>query len=302
MRCGAGKLFDLMKLSVSTYSLARWRTENNRTLEDSIAWIADAGVDGVEFSGSFSDDPKQARKRAATMRKRCEKLGLRIPSFCVPAELLVPPSEQRKVVERLKHEVDVAEELGVGSMRHDVTRGPNSTTVAKSFASVLKTVVPPIREIADYAQAKGIKTSLENHGFYLQASPRVKKLIDTVAHKNYGLTIDLGNFLCVNENCTDATRRLAKYVVMAHAKDFHVKPKKEMPATGWFATPTNIALRGAIAGHGVLDLPSQLKLLKQAGYEGFLSLEFEGMEEPTQAITLGLEYLRTTLKALSSRD
>jgi sugar phosphate isomerase/epimerase len=283
-----------MKLSVSTYSLARWRTENNRTLEDSIAWIADAGVEGVEFSGSFLGGPKQSRLRAAAMRKRCEKLGLRIPSFCVGAELLVPPSEQRKVVERLKHEVDVAEELGVASMRHDVTRGVG----AKSFASVLKTVVAPIREIADYAQAKGIKTSLENHGFYMQASPRVKKLIDTVAHENYGLTIDLGNFLCVNENCTDATRRLAKYVVMAHAKDFHVKPKKEMPETGWFATPTNIALRGAIAGHGVLDLPAQLKLLKQAGYNGFLSLEFEGMEEPTQAITLGLDYLRATLKTL----
>jgi sugar phosphate isomerase/epimerase len=71
-----------------------------------------------------------------------------------------------------------------------------------------------------------------------------------------------------------------------------------MPETGWFATPTNIALRGAIAGHGVLDLPAQLKLLKQAGYNGFLSLEFEGMEEPTQAITLGLDYLRATLKKL----
>ncbi len=283
-----------MKLSVSTYSLARWRKENNRTLEDSLRWIAGAGVAGVEFSGSFSDDPKQSRKRAAAMRKRCETLGLKIPSFCVGAELLVSPSEQRKVVERLKQEVDVAEELGVASMRHDVTRGNG----ASSFAAVLKIVVPPIREIADYAQAKGIKTSLENHGFYMQASERVKKLIDAVAHENYGLTIDLGNFLCVNENCTDATRRLAKYVVMAHAKDFHVKPKKGMPPTGWFATPTNIALRGAIAGHGVLDLPAQLRLLKRAGYDGFLSLEFEGMEEPTQAITLGLDYLGSVLAAL----
>jgi sugar phosphate isomerase/epimerase len=285
-----------MKLSVSTYSLHRWRSENRKTLEDSLRWIADAGVDGVEFSGSFSDDPKTAMKRAEAMRKQSERLGLKIPSFCVPAELLVPPAEQRKVVERLKTEVDVAAALGVNSMRHDVTRGRN----ARSFAAVLKSVVPPIRKIADYAQAKGVKTSLENHGFYMQASPRVKNLIDTVAHENFGLTIDLGNFLCVNENCTDATRRLAKYALMAHAKDFHVKPKKDMPATGWFATPTNICLRGAIAGHGVLDLPAQLKLLKRAGYDGFLSLEFEGMEEPTQAIRLGLDYLRATLNGLQA--
>jgi len=71
-----------------------------------------------------------------------------------------------------------------------------------------------------------------------------------------------------------------------------------MPSVGWFATPTPIALRGAIAGHGVLDLPAQLKLLKKAGYDGYLSLEFEGMEEPTKAIRLGLDYLRGVLNSL----
>ena len=59
-----------------------------------------------------------------------------------------------------------------------------------------------------------------------------------------------------------------------------------------------ICLRGAIAGHGVLDLPAQLTLLKKAGYNGYLSLEFEGMEEPTQGIKLGLDYLREQLKAM----
>ena len=65
-----------MRLAVSTYSLARWRSENRRTLEDSLTWIADAGVEGVEFSGSFSDDPQAARKRAAAMRIRCDDLGV----------------------------------------------------------------------------------------------------------------------------------------------------------------------------------------------------------------------------------
>ena len=38
--------------------------------------------------------------------------------------------------------------------------------------------------------------------------------------------------------------------------------------------------------------PSLPSLLKKAGYDGYLSLEFEGMEEPTKAVTLGLDYLR----------
>jgi sugar phosphate isomerase/epimerase len=283
-----------MKLAVSTYSLHRWRNENGKSLEQALEWIADnAGVDGVEFT-PIGEEGKDLAKRATALRKRCDKLGLRVVSYCVGAELLVPRKEQKAVVERLKREVDAAAILGAPSTRHDVTRGMRAT----SFSSTLKAVVAPIREVADYGQSRRVKTSLENHGFYMQESTRIEKLIRAVDHENYGLTIDLGNFLCVNEDCTAATKRLAKYVIMAHAKDFHVKPKKQMPPTGWFKTPTPIALRGAIAGHGVLDLPAQLKLLRRAGYGGYVSLEFEGMEEPTTAVKLGLDYLRDVIKSL----
>ena len=87
---------------------------------------------------------------------------------------------------------------------------------------------------------------------------------------------------------------------MAHVKDFHIRPKKVMPPSGWFATPTSIALRGAIVGHGAVDVPKQLRLMKKAGYKGYLSLEFEGMEEPTRAVTLGLEFLTQQLTAIKA--
>ena len=162
----------------------------------------------------------------------------------------------------------------------------------------VREVTPAIREVADYGAGKGVKTSLENHGFYMQAAERVEKLLGTVKHPNYGLTIDLGNFLCVNDDPVAAVKRLGKWVIMAHAKDFHVRPKKTMPGSGWFATPTDVALRGAICGHGVIDVPAQLKLLRRAGYDRWLSLEFEGMEEPAKGVTLGLEYLRREMAKL----
>ena len=217
-----------MRLAVSTYSLARWRSENNRTLEDSLQWIADAGIGAVEFSEAIAEERQDVLARAGSLRKHCDRLGLKVASYCVGAEFLVSPAEQSKVVERLRREIDAAHVLGAPTMRHDVTRG----TGAKSFAATLKAVVGPIREVADHAAARNIKTSLENHGFYMQESRRIEKLIRAVDHENFGLTIDLGNFLCVNEDPTAATRRLAKYVVMAHAKDFHVKPKKKIPPTG----------------------------------------------------------------------
>ena len=293
-----------MKLSVSTYSLSRWRSENNKTLEDSIDWIAEQGVDGVEFSGL---DPKAETqghvKRAKALRKRVEKHGLVVSSYCVGANLLVAPDERKKVVDKLKGDVDTAAAFGVRTMRHDVAWGWGEDAKkwhkgAQSFAAALKAIVPAIREVTEYAQTQGVKTSLENHGFYMQASERVEKLIKAVDHPNYGLTIDMGNFLCVNENPVDAVKRVGKYAIMAHVKDFHIKPKKLAPPSGWIMTPTPVAIRGAIVGHGGIDIPAQLKILKRLKYNHFLSLEFEGLEEPTRAIKLGLEYLRLQFKEL----
>lgn len=286
-----------MKLAVSSYSLSRWMAEKHKTLEDVVAWIADHKAEGIEFSGLDEAARKDPIGRARQLRDFCAQRGLAICGYCVGAELLVPPAQQQQVVKDIKGHIDVAAALGVKSMRHDVTRGPDAkASPAPTFEQVLAQIVPAIREAADYAQSKGVKTSLENHGFYMQASERVEKLLKAVDHSNFGLTLDMGNFLCVNEDPVAAVRRLARYAIHAHVKDFHVRPKDRMPPSGWFATPTDIALRGAIVGHGVIDVPTQLKLLKQAGYDGYLSLEFEGMEDPPFGVEQGLAYLRQQLK------
>lgn len=287
-----------MKLAVSTYSLWRWRQENKKSVEQALDWLAGEGLKAVELS-VLGEQPADPIQRAKELRKYCDKVGLKIVSYCVGGEYLLPPDEQRRAIEVTKREVDIAAELGVPSMRHDVTRGPKDDA-QMTLSDVLKQIAPAVREITEYGAKRGVKTTLENHGFYMQTAERVEKLIQAVGHPNYGLTIDMGNFLCLNQDPVDAVKRLAKYVFMAHTKDFHVKPKSAMPPGGWFATPTEIALRGAIVGHGVIDVPAQLKILKDAGYNGYLSLEFEGMEEPTQAVRLGLEYVKKQLEAIGA--
>lgn len=284
-----------MKLALSTYSLWQWRAPQNKSLEASLDWMADNGIRAVEFAGLEEKDESPVR-RARKLRRQCDKRKLTIAGLCVEAELLRPRAEQRKVIDQLKLQIDAAAELGVKSMRHDVTRGfgepSKKLRIPQTLASAIKTLVPAIREIADYGASKRIVTTFENHGFYMQAAERCERLLKAVDHENFALTIDMGNFLCVNDDPVKAVARLAKYAVMAHVKDFHVRPKATMPPTGWFATPTPIALRGAIVGHGVIDIPKQIQLLKKAKYDGFLSLEFEGMEDAAKAVTLGMDYLK----------
>ncbi|MAE61989.1 MAG: sugar phosphate isomerase [Planctomycetaceae bacterium] len=288
-----------MKLAVSTYSLSRWMRDNNKSINQAIDWIADH-VRGIEFVGIPVDKGQDPIRKARAIRRRCEQRRLKIVGYCTGANLLqTKPREQAKVINEVKQQVDVAAALGAPSMRHDVAHGfGDDWKGPRTDAAAFRILVPAVRQIADYADSRGVKTSLENHGFYLQSSARVDRFIQAVNHPNYGLTIDIGNFLCVAERPETAVPRLAKHAIMAHIKDFHIKPKTRAPDVGWIITPKSIAIRGAVVGHGDIDLLSCLKSLRRSGYDGWLSLEFEGLEEPAQGVELGLTYAERLIKSL----
>ena len=46
-----------------------------------------------------------------------------------------------------------------------------------------------------------------------------------------------------------------------------------------------------MVGHGVVPIADCVQVLRDAGYDGWLSLEFEGMEENLTALRCGLAYL-----------
>ncbi len=54
------------------------------------------------------------------------------------------------------------------------------------------------REISDYAASKGIRTCSENHSFVGQDNDRLEALLNAVDHENYGLLVDMGNFVCAD--------------------------------------------------------------------------------------------------------
>ena len=91
----------------------------------------------------------------------------------------------------------------------------------------------------------------------------------------------------------EAVGRLARHVFHAHAKDFHIKPGNSFnPGEGWFLSRGGNYLRGAIIGHGDVPLLQALRSLKRSGYNGVLSIEFEGMENLVDGIAISLENLR----------
>lgn len=106
----------------------------------------------------------------------------------------------------------------VSKMRHDVAQSADRSI--GNFNKQLERMAEACRQIADYALTYGITTSVENHGYFVQHSDRVQALIQAVDRPNFRTTLDVGNFMCADENSVAAVKNNISYASMVHIKDF----------------------------------------------------------------------------------
>ncbi|MEK4142494.1 sugar phosphate isomerase/epimerase family protein [Paenibacillus sp. FSL L8-0333] len=279
-----------MKLGISTYSLHSAFSTGELTIEGVIETIADLGAEHAEIVPlgiNLVENPELIDQIVRTAAGR----GLELSNYAIGANFAgLETAEMQREVERVKREVDVCAALGIQRMRHDVASS-NDLSITH-FLEELPRLAEACREIADYAAVLGITTSVENHGYFIQHSDRVQALIHAVGRDNFRTTLDIGNFLCADENPLIAVPNNIKLASMVHFKDFYIRPQDRQPSEGWFQSSGGNWLRGAIVGQGDIDMPSVIRIVKESGYDGYISVEFEGMEECRKGTRLGLEYIK----------
>ncbi len=287
-----------MKTGVSSYSFNKLITNGTMTQLEVIRKVKEMGFDVIEFSGLKVPEGECIESFAERIKEECAHVGIEMGNYTIGADFINgSEGDLEAEIERVKGEVRIAKILGSTGMRHDATSGFKPGYVgAKGFDDALPILIKGCKAVTEYAESLGIRTMFENHGFFSQDSERVEKLVNGVNNKNFGILIDVGNFLCVDEDPAKAVGRLAPYAFHVHVKDFHVKPGTSTnPGTGWFTSRAGNYLRGAIIGHGYVPVVQCLKIIKKAGYNGTVSIEFEGMEEPLTGIAVGLENLKKYL-------
>ena len=262
-----------MKISVSSYSFQQYIGTGRMSHFDTIRKAQEMGFEAIEFLDMPRPTYEEQLAYAADLRAEADA-----------AE-----------VERLKRQVDIAAVLGCSVMRHDACYSLGSTGNARSFGLMLPTIAANIRAVTEYAATKGIRTAVENHGFVAQDSYRVEQLFNAVAHDNFGLLVDVGNFVCADEDNVTAVSRVAPYAVHVHAKDMY---KSTEPLPGYGQTRACNYFKGAIIGEGDVNVEQCLRVLKRAGYDGYCSIEFEGSEDCIYGIETGLRNLRAMLERI----
>ena len=318
-----------MKLGISSYSLnKRLRTEE-MSLFDVIDWAKEhdcAHLELVPFSlPLLKEDGTVDYDYVKRVRDHAEKVGMPLSAFSLNACVIKPTADERKrELDRIRMYMDMAHFLGIKKMRHDTCSGqhPNGINTPEQFEKDFPVVVDAVRELADYAATLGMSTTLENHGLYVNGADRMVRLLNAVDRPNVGMTLDVGNFLCVDDRPEVAVAKCIKYADMIHLKDFYIRKKDRMlpqdgmytagakpakpyvmptpeefrkmpPSLGYVGTASGLnILRGSILGQGDMDIWAILKTVKDAGYDKEVSIELEGMEDCVAATDICLKTAR----------
>ncbi len=282
-----------MHLCVSSYSFAAAVRAGQMTQFDTVAAAHDLGFSAVEFTDLCPDPDKPATQReqvefAARLREEAERLDMRIAAYAVGADLFKTGDEAEAEIERLSGQIDVCWTLGAPLLRHDVCHRLDAK--ARTFDGMLPTLAENARRVTAYAAGLGIRTCTENHGFVAQDSDRVERLIKAVDHPNFGALVDVGNFACVDEDSAAAVSRLAPLAFHVHAKDFVFYPFSARHAGGIETRACN-RIEPCAIGDGNIPVEQCLAILRRAGYDGCVSLEYEGRGDCFDGIRRGREAL-----------
>jgi sugar phosphate isomerase/epimerase len=261
-----------LKLSMAAYSYRQFLggDKPTMTMEDFLAKCAEFNLDGAELTSYWF--PKEITSEYLMQLKQVAfRLGLDISGTAIANDFCLPPGPERDAtLAHTRKWIDHAAEFGAPVIR--IFAG--KVAKGSSEAEALDLCVAGIQESLTYAAKKGVFLALENHGGITATADQLLSIVQRVeASPWFGINLDSGNFR--TEDPYGDLARIAPYALNAQIKTDMAPGGKKEDA----------------------DLERIIKILRDAGYRGYVVLEYEGTEDPLTAIPRHLDKLRSLVSA-----
>jgi sugar phosphate isomerase/epimerase len=255
------------KLGLAAYSYRKYLqgAAKRMSLLDFIRAAAELGTDGVELTEYYF--PKPITLEFLREVKRAAQLwGQTITGTPIGNQFTFPAGMDRdRQVETYRRWVDVSATLGSPTIRTFAGSAPKGISETDARRHVIET----LKGVCDYAGERGVFVALENHGGVVAEPDGLLEIVQAVESPWLGINLDTGNFRTVDPYAD--LERCAPYAITAQYK-VEISPK---------GSPAQPADFGRI-----------LKILRGAGYRGFVTLEHESREEPDVAVPRHLREMR----------
>lgn len=272
-----------MKLGLAAYSFRDYFKHSNRgqkgkveeskkiDMFDFIDYCADHGCDGAELTSYYfpqdaTPDYMLKIKRHAFLR------GISISGSSVGNNFALPKGPERdKQIADVKQWIDMCAVMGAPHIR--VFAGPVPKAI--SAAEAQKLCIAALEECCDYAGKKGIFLGLENHGGIVEEPEAMLEIVRAINHPFFGVNFDSGNFY--GDDPYAGLAKIAPYTVNAQLK-VEIRRGKERKIER-------------------ADLGKVVRILRDAGYQGYVVLEYEEAADPFVHVPKVLKEIRSLIEA-----
>ena len=273
-------------IAVSTYSFWRFREGAKLEIDKCIDLAGEMGFDAVEVLEVQMHTKEDAYLRE--LKRKALTHGMSLCGMSTHQGFVSPDAAVRKTnIDKTIASIELAYKLGIPTIR--INTGRWGTT--KSFDDLManRGIEPPlagykeedgfpwviesIEKCLPTAEKCGVVLGLENHWGLGRTPEGFNKIVDAIKSPMLAVTMDTGNFL---EEPYPKLEMIAPKAVFVQAKTYY-------GGGVWYTLD--------------LDYHKVAAILRKVNYRGYISLEFEGKEDPRTAIPKSLAMLREAFKA-----
>lgn len=236
---------------------------------DFVDWCADHGVAGAELTSYFFP-PDADEAFCREVRRRAHLRGVTICGTAVGNTFTHPAGAARdREIAGVRRWIDLAAALGAPHIRVFAGNRQKDQTEEEAFAACRDAYA----ECLVHAAARGVFLGLENHGGIVAEPAPLIRLVEAVDSPWAGVNFDSGNF---------------------HGEDPYAELAQIAPYSVNVQLKVEIRRKGAAAAEAT-DIDRVLRLLREANYQGWFTLEYERADDPFTAIPPILADLRKRL-------
>lgn len=274
-----------VKLAVSTYSYWHFRPPKTpiETVIDKAAALEIEAVD-ILHQQLESEDRAALQK----IKRHAFLNGINLICLSIHQNFVSPdPAVRKQHVIHTRYCLDLAYQLGIPTIR--LNSGRWRTVESFDKLMELRGIEPAIpgyteddafgwcieciEQCLPKAQECGVVMALENHWGLTNSPAGMLRIHKAVNSPWLGLLMDTGNFL---ENPYEKLEAIADKTVFVQAKTY-------FGGGEWYTLD--------------LDYPRIASILRKANYRGYVSLEFEGKEDPDQGVAKSIALLRKAFQS-----
>jgi sugar phosphate isomerase/epimerase len=235
------------------------------TLSDFIDDCAKMGLEGTELTSYYF--PKDVTDQYLRRVKAESFLrGLDVSGTAVGNDFCDPPGPQRDAqIASVKRWIEHADTMDAPVIRIFSGR----IKQGQKRADAHRLAVAAIEECCDFAGQHGLFLALENHGGLTTEVDGILALVRDVKSPWFGVNVDTGNFHTADVYADLA--RLAPYAVNVQVK---------------------VAISPAGQGQQPADFKRLATIFRNAGYRGYIVLEYEEKDDPRTACPRYVDQIR----------